>query len=282
MAHTSCRGLDGEPVLPRPPGPTSVTRRRCSSRSPIWATALTRPTKLDTGSGKLFGCSPIVFSGGIPARGLRRGPGRGGPVRARPQLVEAQVDELDVVRQRARPHDGLGHHDLATVGGGHDAGAAVGRWSEVVAVAGHDRYPAVQPDPDAEGLPLLGGPDQRALCGDGGGDGIGRDVEAGEQPVAGELDHGAAVHGDGLAQDAVVEVHRRRHGVGVLLPLPRAGLDVGEHEGQLGADVGHQPPPNSAAKSGVVGADTTVCDRATTDCDRAVTQGIRVMRPVAP
>ena len=161
------------------------------------------------------------------------------------QLVEAQVDELDVVRQRARPHDGLRHHDLATVGRGHDAGAAVGRLSEVVAVAGHDRYPAVQPDPDAEGLHAARGHlDQRPLGGDGGGDGIGRDVEAGEEPVAGELDHGAAVRGDGLAQDAVVEVHRRRHGVGVLLPLPRAGLDVGEHEGQLGADVGHQPPPS--------------------------------------
>ena len=51
-------------VLPQPPGPTRVTRRRWSSRSPIWATAFTRPTKLETGSGRLLGCSPIVFSGG--------------------------------------------------------------------------------------------------------------------------------------------------------------------------------------------------------------------------
>ena len=199
------------------------------------------------------------------------------------QLVEAQVDELDAVGERARARHRLRQHDLATVGRGHDPGAAVGRRSEVVAVPGHDGYAAVQPDPDAERLHAARGYlDQRPLRGDRGRDGIGRDVEARKEPVAGELDHGAAVRGDGLPEDAVVEVHRRRHGVGVLLPLPRAGFDVGEHEGQLGADVGHRRPPCGAARSGVVGADTTVWGRATTVCDQAATQGIRVMRLVAP
>ena len=44
-------------VLPAPPGPSSVTRRACSSSSPSWPISRSRPTKLVTGADR-FGTPP--------------------------------------------------------------------------------------------------------------------------------------------------------------------------------------------------------------------------------
>ena len=155
--------------------------------------------------------------------------------------VRAEVLELDRLREPVAGEHGRdrGADDLAAVGDGEDPRHPIEGGTEVVPVArlGGARVER-HPDPQRAGL-VPGRIAQRALGGDrrvDGRDGVGEDRE---HPVAGRLDHAAAMPVDARAQEPIVLGERRTHPVGVLFPEARAALDVREQEGRHRAqDIG--------------------------------------------
>ena len=154
-----------------------------------------------------------------------------GPIEV-PKAVRPEVPELGSARQAVPGQDACHRRDqdLATVTDGEDAGRAVERRSEVVAVADLGG-PRVDRHPDPE-LPDLAPVRvaQGALGIERGrdrGDGL---REHREEAVAGRLDHGSVVALDGGPQQGIVERQRAGHLRGPLLPETGAPLDVRDQE----------------------------------------------------
>ncbi len=155
-----------------------------------------------------------------------------GPVDV-PEPVRAEIDEL---HRRSEPVTGeiggdRGTDDLAAVPDGQDPRHPVERRPEVVAIPGLGS-PGVEchAHPERAGL----APGRVAECSlgcQGRASGFDRIVEHGQHPVAGRLDHGATVPLDGHAQQVIVLGEGLAHRGRLLLPEPRAPLDVGEQEG---------------------------------------------------
>ena len=80
-------------VLPTPPGPSRVTNRRSSRRSPILASDSSRPTKASIRSGRFVGTSTAALSGPKPV-------GRPGPSRTNTSIGSAR--SLSRCRPRCR------------------------------------------------------------------------------------------------------------------------------------------------------------------------------------
>ena len=59
-----------------------------------------------------------------------------------------------------------------------------------------------------------------------------RIAEHSMDPIAGRLDDEASVRFDGLAAERIMTCQRGPHALGLLIPQPRASLDVGEQNGR--------------------------------------------------
>ena len=143
----------------------------------------------------------------------------------RTQVEQQHLGRDAAARQAGR--DGRQEH-LTAVPDGEDAGVAIERLAEEVALArlGGPRVDR-HPDPERSGRapPLVA---QRALGGQRGVDGIRGLVEDREHPIAHRLDHGPMRVRDRVPEEPVVDRERRTHRLGLLLPQPRAALDVGQ------------------------------------------------------
>ena len=151
------------------------------------------------------------------------------------QLARPKIGKHDVVGQCV--DDQLGGRaraqDLAARGQCPQAGGAVDRATEVVAVAKLD-LAGMQRHADAHGLtqrPRLMGDGVLQL--DGGCGGRRRTVEDRERGIAfaARLDQPASARCHDLFDELVVARERHRHGVGIRLPGCRRPLNVGEEEG---------------------------------------------------
>ncbi len=126
----------------------------------------------------------------------------------------------------------LGQHDLPAVGRGADPGGSVDVDADV-ALAGHDRRPGVDTDPDPDGfverLDLLGGTDR-----------VVRPAEGDEERVALRVDLDPVVTGERGAQDAPMRGEQVGVVIAMLVEETRRTLDVGEQEGHgAGREVSH-------------------------------------------
>ena len=168
--------------------------------------------------------------------------------------VRAEVHELDRRREPiAGEHGGdRGADDLAAVGDGEDPRHPIEGGTEEVPVAclGGTRVER-HPDPQRAGL-VPGRIAQRTLGGDrrvDGSHGVGEDRQ---HPVAGRLDHAAAMPVDARAEEPIMLGERRPHPVGVLFPEARTALDVREQEGRDRAQrrrPGRPAPPRTRRPS---------------------------------
>ena len=131
---------------------------------------------------------------------------------------------------RDRLGEGVGEQRLAPMGSAHDSRAPVHRAAEQIVIAPFDETD-VQADPDSQrksfGRHRIG---QRALHRDRRGKALLWIGEGRIHSIAGRLHDGAGVALDGIADDEVVVRQRSRHPIGVLVPQPRAALDVREQD----------------------------------------------------
>ena len=144
------------------------------------------------------------------------------------QAVLAQVEGRGWVLHHA---EGRGRaHDLAAVGERHQAGGAVDRAAEVVAVA-LDRLAGVDAHAHPQwgvGRPVLGG--EGGLAFGGGRQRVAGPGEGNGEAVAAGGEHLAAAAVEHRPEQLVVAGQRRLHGRRVVLPQPGGALDVGEEE----------------------------------------------------
>ena len=158
------------------------------------------------------------------------------------QAMEPRSSSSDLGRDAAARQAGRDgrQEDLAAVPDREDPGVAIERLAEEVALARLGR-PRVDrhPDPERSGRapPLVA---QRALGGQRGVDGIRGLIEDREHPIAHRLDHRPARVRDRVTEEPVVDRERRAHRLGLLLPQPRAALDVGQEERREGGRDGRE------------------------------------------
>ena len=222
-------------VLPRPPMPSSVSRRDDSSSLPTSSSSRSRPRNDVSCCGRLLGvdssdrsagnawrsegCSSWWISSG-DARSFSRTRPSSRSVAPGWQRIGDRVDQC------------LRQQHLAAMRRAHDARGAIHRWTEVVVVAvldGADVQAAAHLQADALGSRRVGERLQERECRD---ERVGRRVEHGEEPVAEHLDDRAAMALDRAARERVMALQRARHAIRLCFPQPGAALDVREQNGR--------------------------------------------------